>query len=269
MAIQREGLNGENLSALCSNLIALSGKYGKTERRVDGTLISNDEGYQAIMPALHDHLATKQSGIGIFIGSGGLFSLLPELLTDVNLVLDKNRAVLELNELIAKLIKESSSPNEVLQKLGAAYLRNRSPVLKNLDKTYDEIDVTAGFLKHESLQYGKYHWTHPSRFKLVQEFLRKKPIVNIAVDITNQDLGTAFNSIAQHYDLKIPFANFTNVHAWIRPIPMDFIKHWPFEPDAAILYSSHKDGLVGDWPKMYLVKSPEEYIFQTKMDATN
>lgn len=269
MILGEEGLNGEKPSALCSDLIALSGKYGKTERRVDGTLISNDEGYQVIMPRVYEHLATKRSGIGVFIGSGGLLSLHPDLPTDVNLVLDKNRAVLELNELIASLIKESSSPNEVLQKLGTSDLRNRNPVLKDLDKTYGEIDLTAGFLKHESRQYGKYHWTHPSRFKLVQESLRKKPIVSIAADITNRNLGTALSSVAQHYDLKIPFANFTNVHAWIRPMPMDFIRNWPFEPDAAILYSSHKDGLVGDWPKMYLAKSPEEYIFQTKMDATN
>ncbi len=48
---------------------------------------------------------------------------------------------------------------------------------------------------------------------------------------------------------------------------MEFIDDWPIVADAAILYSSHKGALLGDWPKMYLAKGPVEYILQTNADT--
>lgn len=267
MTIREPGLNGERRIALVSDLKSLSGKYGKIERRANGTMISNDEGYRSVIPGLKEHLANKQGGIGIFVGSGGLLSLLPDLPIDAALVLDMNPAVLELNEVVAKLVEGSASPDEVFQRLTDPDFRKQSQILRDIDEIYGDIDMTTGFLNKESREYGEYHWTHPSRFNQVKEALNRKPVVYVATNITDENFGSVLSKVAQQYGKEIPFANFTNVHAWIKPTTMDFIRNWPFEPDAAILYSSHKDGLVGDWPKMYLAKSPDEYIAQTKVDS--
>lgn len=266
MVTGEEGLKGEKLISLSSDLRAMSEKYGRIERKANGTLISNDEGYRVVIPKLKEHLANKRGGIGVVIGSGGFLSLLPELPVDTVLMLDVNPAVLEFNEVVARLVESSASPDEVFQRLANPDFRVQNQILKDIDEIYRYIDMVKGFLKKESREHGEYHWTHPSRFNLVKESLRRKPVAYVAANITSPEFGTALNSVATRYGEKIPFVNFTNVHAWIKPKTMDFIRKWPFEADAAVLYSSHKGGLVGDWPKMYLAIGPEEYIKQANKD---
>jgi hypothetical protein len=266
MSANLEGPNEEKLVALSSDLKELSGKYGKIERRVNGTLISNDEGYSIIMSKLREQLTTKKEGIGMVIGSGGLASLLPELPVDTVLMLDMNPAVLELNKVIFELIKSSESPDEVFRKLTDPAFRSRTQILKDIDSIYEDIDITTAYIRQESIQYGDQHWSNLSRFNLVKEALLKKPVVFIAADIANLEFGKALGVVSKKYNEKVSFVNFTNVHTWIKPTTMDFINEWPIEPDAAILYSSHKNALVGDWPKMYLAKNPREYIRETNED---
>lgn len=264
-----EGLNDEALSALHGDLKDLSGKYGKIERSVEGTLISNDEGYKDIVPELRERMANQHGGIGIFIGSGGLLSLLPDLPIDIALLLDKNPAVLEINEVIATLIEGSASPDEVLQRLASPDFRAQNQVLKDIDEFYGKIDIATAFIRKEAREYGEYHWSNPTRFMQVKEALRRKPVAYVATDITSRDFGTALSTIAQHYGERIPFANFTNVHSWIKPTGMDFIRSWPFQTEATVLYSSHRGARAGDWPKMYLAKSSEEYIGEVSKETQN
>jgi hypothetical protein len=266
MATDEERLSSEMLSALCGDLKSLSGKYGKSERRVDGTLISNDEGYVNIFPNLQEHLAETTGGIGIFVGSGGLLSLIPDTPINVAVVVDKNPAVFELTQVIAELIMESNTPGDVLQKLRDPNLNQKYPILREVDDSDGALDLIGKFIKKESREYGNFHWTHPERFNHVKDALRKKPVVYVAADITEEGFGTDLSETARAYGESITFANFTNVHSYIKPATMDFLNNWPFNNSAGIIYSSHKDTLVGDLPKMHLAKSLGEYIQETEVD---
>lgn len=262
MLAGQEGLSEEELIALTSDLQGLSGKYGTTEWRADGTIISNDEGFRKIVPNLKSRLSDKHGGIGLFVGSGGLLSMYPDLPIDTALVLDMNPAVLEFNELLAELIQASSFPDQVFQQLASPAFRARSRVLRERDVIYENHDNLIDFLRAEMREYGEWHWSHPARFAAVKEALRKKPIIHAAVDITNPNFGIALSDIAGSYGEQIAFANFSNVHAWIKGRGTDFVRNWPFQSDAAIVYGDEKH--VGHFPTMSLVKGPEEYIQQTK-----
>ena len=69
-----------------------------------GVLLSNDQGYRTVAPELHELLKNQRGGIGVFIGSGGLLSMLPELDVDMILAVDKNPLVVELNKLLAEKV---------------------------------------------------------------------------------------------------------------------------------------------------------------------
>jgi hypothetical protein len=264
-----EGSKNEIRTAFIADLQKLSGKFGPIERRLDGTLISNDEGYQNIASRLNEQLRPKKGGIGIFIGSGGLFSMLPDLPITTALVIDKNVAALEVKKIETDAIIESDSPEKALQRLIGSESRKQHIIFSEVDKLFEGVDLTTGFIKKEAQQYGEYHWSHSSRFNQVKDALREKTIIPIVANITNPHFGTSLNEIADRYNEKIIFSNFTNVHTWIKYIPMDFIRKWPFASDAAILYASHKDTLWGDWPKMHLAKTYEDYIAQSTADTTN
>lgn len=253
MVVSEEGLSGEKLSALTSELNRLSGKYGVIQESPDGYLVSNDEGYAEICSSVKDRLATKHGGIGVFVGAGGLLSLLPDLPVDVVVMIDLDPSVLKFNETLAKLITKSSTPETVLHQLSL----NEMPVrYRASSQLLDEAD-----------EYGEFHWTHPSRFPQVQHALRKKPIVYITADITNEGFGADFKCIAHTFNERIRFANLTNVHSYITPGTMDFLRSWVFEDDPTILYSSKKEVELGHFPRMFLVTNLQEYIQRAKTDV--
>ena len=259
-------MTSERLIALTSELGSLSEKYGFIHFNEHGTLISNDEGYLDIFPRLQNQLAKTHGGVGIVVGSGGVLSQLPELPVDCVIMLDVNRAVLEFNRLVAGLVADSSTENEVLGKLVQDDFIKRSGILKKI--SYFESDLSTGFLREEAIVYGDKHWTNPSRLGLVRDALKKKPIVYVAADITDPGFGNALTDTLAKYNEKITYVNFSNVHTWVVPTKRDFIKQWPLAHDPAILFSTSINALVGDYPRMQVAKRVKEYLNTVRLDFT-
>jgi hypothetical protein len=266
MTASEQGFGDESKLNLIDKLSGLSGKYGTIERKVNGTLITNDEGYVDVIPALKRSLSGKQGGLAVVVGSGGLLSLLPDLPVDTAIVLDINPAVLELNGVLAQLVQNSSSPNEVSQRLVDPDFQKQHQILSDLAGMYPHLDMLRAFLTKEAREYGEYHWSNPIRFNQVKESLKRKPITYIAADITDNNFGTAFDRVVQDCSEKITFANFTNVHDWIMPKSMAFLRGWPFDPDASILYADFKGRVVGDWPGAHLVEGLDKYLSSVKTE---
>ena len=253
-----EELSQEALYSMSSDLESLSNRFGSTERNVEGTLISNDEGFKEIIPGIKETIGDKEGGVGLFIGSGGAISLLPDLPIDISLIVDKNPAVLELNQLIASLIQEEESPESVIDKL-----RNpeTAQILEDINQVPGNLDLMMAYITHgEPNQFGEYHWTNPNRFNQVKKALREKPMIFVVADVTDDGFAEGLTATLTRYQEYIRFANFTNVHSWIRDRPMDFIRKWPLDTNATIVYSSNEGGLVGDSPKVRMTHSLEDYI---------
>lgn len=254
-------IEAERLRQTRVEFLVLSGRFGEIERRVDGTLISNDEGFAELIPSLQKTFERKpRKGVGLFVGSGGVPSLLPELPINIPLVVDKNKAVLELSELLSGLIVEEASPEAVLSKIRSAEIREKYPIINDIVSEFGNLDLIDGFLKKEGRQYGQFHWTNPQRFLAAQAALKERPLVHIAADITSPDFATALTEVSRKNGQPITFANFTNLHSWLKPRSMSFLKGFPIETDAPVAFASHKDLLVGDWPKAKIVGSVEKYI---------
>ena len=143
MPVGEEEIGVGKTASLTAGLEAISGKYGDLERRVDGTLVSNDEGYKNISGKLKEVLVGKQEEFALLIGSGGVLSILPDLPTNTVLVVDKNPAVLEYNQMVQTLVLESDSPEEVWEKLSGLNLEDRFQVVKDMrsEKYREEINL--------------------------------------------------------------------------------------------------------------------------------
>lgn len=252
MYSSEQGISGEMLYAFADELRGLSGKYGDIHESEDGYLISNDEGYAEVFPYIKEKLADKHGGVGLFVGGGGALSLLPDLPVDVVTMLDADRSVLGFNEALVNLIATSSSPERVLERLSTDELPQRYQVTSQLAQEADE--------------YGDFHWTNPARYPQVQDALKSKPIIFMAADLSDEEFATCFSDVVSRFNTKVSFANFTNVHSYIKNKPMDFLEDWPFDHDVTVLYSSKKDVELGHFPQMHVAEGIQDYIESTKLD---
>jgi len=255
---------GGNLSSLLEDLAALSSKYGRLIREASGGfLTSNDEGYRDIAPGVTESMTDKRGGLAVFIGAGGLLSILPELPVDAAVMIDRNSALLEFNKLLTELIIDSQDPHEVFARLYSKDVIDNNPVITEVMQKHGDLALPISFILGEQAVYGEHHWTRASRFELVKRSLKDKPLVAIEADLTDPYFNHDFSSTLKQHGLTIPFANFTNIHEWIK-LPMDFVRTWPFDDQPVILYSRYKGCGVHEWPKMNLARSVNEYVFQAE-----
>ncbi len=270
-----EEVSGEKQIALRSELTSLSGKHGNTKRRTDGTLISNDGGYINISPQLKERLAAKKGGVSLVIGSGGLLSMLPDLNSDINLVVDMNPAVLEVTQAIAELISQCETPEDVLAKFTDPETRDKYKILAELfdstvNKKLSEKPILIHYLelkiKKEARIYGRDHWTNPERFQQIKRVLEENSPLYLAANITNPDFRKELKDVLNKYGQNFNFINLSNVHAWIHE-PMDFIKDWLSDGNPTIIFSSALSSLVGDYPQFEIAKSLDSYLQTAQKDS--
>jgi hypothetical protein len=247
----------------------LSNTYGDIQERADSTLISNDEGIIELMPTLHEAVGNhSEDGIAIFVGSGGIESILPELDINTSVMLDINKSALELSKLISQCIVEGSSPEEVLRRIQSDEMITTHKILADIIESWGDKEAVGKFIAKEKVQYGNYHWTNSERFGLAQKALKEKPIIRIAADITNADFAQNFTAICEENGKEIVFANLTNVHAWLDKNKRDFLTRLPVADNASLIHSSFAGAKVGDWPKVRTAKTKEEYTEFALSDET-
>lgn len=241
-----------------AELEELSGKFGVFGEAKHTFTASNDKGYERISPELKRRLNWRTGGVAAIVGPGNLFSLLPDLNRGLVLSLDINPKVLEFNKLLAELIAQSDTPDEVLQKLTD---------VDQMDLERLKLIVRVGIpgvkqFKEEAEVMGADHWTNPERFKEVKRILLEKPIAYVAADVTNPDFIKALRSVITSYRSGITFANLTNIASYSTSVAP--VKDWPWGEHPVILHSRNEPPNLKDlW--MCLADTPEHYIREAKV----
>lgn len=226
--------------------------YMNSLLEVSGWVVTNDRGFTQIADQLHKLQSRKNSGIGLFIGAGGMLSMLPELNIDLVVLADTSRTVIEFNRTLTSLVEYARSPKQVVEFVS----------LPTNDPTYPEPDIIdlmelldvrikerpselGRLIEDEAVEYGEYHWTNPDRFRKVQHALGRVPIVWAWSEVSSQQFSSALNSVSDQSGLELTFVNFTNFHEWLditpgsRPVD-NFLPEWPIGQLAA-LYSLRTD----------------------------
>jgi hypothetical protein len=227
--------------------------------------ISNDEAFTELAPVLEARKKDRRGGIGLFIGSGGLLSMLPELGLDIAVTVDINQAILDFNRRLAEAVRDSESTAALLDMPSRMPDPRFSDDFEEFDKLMEDAGVTrrkptpvSEEIEKEAEEYGKYHWTQPSRLDSVRRALADTALLWVYSDVTSEDFKASINELASTTDQEITFANLTNVHRWLKfQCSMDFLREWPFAEHAQILFSRFEGR---KFLRMECAESLEDYV---------
>jgi hypothetical protein len=206
-------------------------------RRPEGFLISNDKGYAAIADEMIAAVPAEDGSVGLFVGSGGVLSMLPELPIDTAVMVDENPCVNELTGLLAQLIQAYDSPEEALGYLVSDEARTQNHVIGEFCELFGSLKMLFTALSDEAENYGRLHWTQPDRFTAIKAALETKNIITINSQLQDPTLATGLTQALQKHGQQLTFLNLTNVQYHITKESMDFLRTWPAHPNAVFMYS--------------------------------
>ncbi len=239
------------------------------EHRYSGHPVSNDYGYKHIAQELIARVSRVQRGLGFFIGSGGLVSMLPILKIDRPIVVDRDPVVLEVNRVMIDTIVSADTPKEAVQTITRQVEHGEHPAFANLSKPQRNwtLNELIDGIDREAEAYGKYHWTQKRRFPGAQTVLRERPPIWVNGNITSPDTMFFLKTAASQCGRPITFANLSNAHHWLPDqFDMGFMRHWPIVENATIVYSMADSRVSRIHPVMRFTDSVREYITHTRED---
>lgn len=224
-----------------------------------GWLVSNDQGYQSVALSLHRLQKSKDPGIGLFVGSGGLLSMLPDINIELAIMADASRSVVAFNRAVASTVEASSKPEQAIDFITSPTFRM---LLKEDGVRFKQSRREIGrMIEDEAAAYGGFHWTTTNRFTVVQRALGEIPIIWAWDEISSPQFSRALRNIFDETGRKLTFANFTNFHEWLSSIPESrepetFMREWLVGP-LATLHSLRTD------EQMRLSPSLDDYLTVT------
>jgi hypothetical protein len=247
--------------ALSAQIESLSGVFCEPVSEPISHLVTNDRGMDRVIPKVREHLRQRPpGGVGIFIGSAGLISLLPDLKLDAPVTVDRDPAVIEFNLRLNRAILAESRTLCTLSDQASVcrYVAGMLGKAKGgLNNAYGPSFLEETILA-EAERFGSEHWSNPQRITEVADALRNSEPTYVTADLTNPGFLKALSAICQKQDEQITFANLTNVHGWIDRSDMSFLRELSFSSDSLIMFSVDVNE---DAPlEARLAYSLEEYI---------
>lgn len=239
----------------------LGGDY----RNFDTHLFCNETGGEKMVPALKRQRNEVPGGTGLVIGSGSLFSLLPELQLDKVFVVDANSAVLDFSQFIGNLILKNNTPDQVVRALTTD--ADKYPLLQEVKNSGVSMRYLSNFqLQEEAINFGRFHWTNKNRFTTVQSVLQTTEINYLQANITPPFFVPVLRELLGKDNQEITYLNLSNVHEWLKT--MEFIRGWPLHNAATIQYASHEgvEAVYPSFPHIRIAKSLEDYSTACKND---
>lgn len=205
-------------------------------------LVSNDAGYQDIEYVMKRLNGRTEDRMALFVGAGGMLSLLPEIRPAFPIQVDKNPAVTYFNQLLAELIGISDSPSEVIEKLEVIEAQSRGSFLMGIGAKGGANPGMYHDIEEEARVYGQDHWTNPGRFLIVKQMLADAPPTFVSADVANLNFSDALGRLTTDLGSEIGFANLTNVHHWLfrgGENMADIVRDYPMGEDGLVLYSDY------------------------------
>lgn len=178
---------------------------------------SNERGVQSVIEALRTrpisycHPSTIR--VGVLIGESNMFSMLPELRKqcDVIVIADINSYLLAEMRTVLQLLNDAKDPQdfERLYQSRSRQLSDEAP------------SQTIQNLQMRRLELGGYHFLYShNRFFTCQRAAHELTfafVQTIFFDLTNRD---AFFKVFSEHQASISFFNFTNLHEWDSPVSL-------------------------------------------------
>lgn len=224
---------------------------------------------EAAISVAKTKLNEKRNLIGLCIGAGGMFSILPEADFDTFLLVDQNAAVVNFNKLLGKLLR--SEIKDPLKYLLTRILQREDCPETMINELREErmYAIIKLLLEEDEQRLGRFHWSKPQRRSIVRERLQETAIGYILADITAEKFGQVLAETLARQGRTIDFLNLTNVHEdnWING-DMAFLRKWPISPNAVVMFSSHKQVGPNHYPKSEIVFSLDEYLKRVNEDRS-
>ncbi len=249
-------------------LTQLGGLSEKTRRNKDpyGHLFCNEAGLSLSVPLLERRRQEAQGGIGLVIGTGGIFSLLPSLGLDGVIMVDINPAVLEFSQHVGEAIKNTQTPWQAEGVIFDYDSPGNFPAQMNIKNR--ELYVHSFFetkFTDEVRNFGKYHWRNLGRFPLAKKKTEETPIVYVTADVTNPLFGQRLGNALSHFGQTLSYVNFSNIHHF--PKSLDFVDNLPVQESTTIQFSSFEGVAIEmDCPRVHIAASMEDYKARTSKD---
>jgi len=206
-----------------------------------GYITCNEAVTPDFLKKLTEKRGQKPGGVGLAIGSGGTFSLLPFLGLDGMILVDINPAVLGFTQFVGDCISQAQSPEHAKEII----LNDLPPELHELDpESYLHISpsistIAALKLQREARLFGDIHWSNPEAFPRVQEAIAATNVTYANRSIVSSYFYSELNTVLGQTEQPLTYVNFSNVHHWLSSTRPFATLERIADPDAAIQYSVH------------------------------
>lgn len=231
----------------------------------------NERGVSAVIPTIAEKRAQAKGGIGLVVGTGGIFSLLPSLDLDGVIMVDKNPSVLRFSRFLADTIREAQTPLEVEQAVASftetdyftQWMQNRTFSISDRDfssRRHFAIYLERT-LRSEKRYFADVHWSNSDRFKKAQETLQRTPIIFTNADLNNPTFTGSVADILGTYNAPLSYLNLTNAHVHPWRVSLEALDLLPITDQTTIQYSDFYDPTGGTIEQLHMMVAPsfDEY----------
>ncbi len=196
---------------------------------------TNDPNYKKSLAAAKAYLQSSGDAfprVGLVVGTGGLFSAMPELPIDIWFVVDKNDFVIEWMKRAKRVLRNSTTLEEYTREI---YHNEEFYQIRHLSPKVAQIS-----LKWERESLGEFHFTfNEDRFRKAREALLRTVVVESSVDLASLSPISALAEVFRKRRWNIPFANLTNVYEH-SPLVSATLQLLPFKEQAFLKWSEYR-----------------------------
>lgn len=226
----------------------------------------NERGLNAVLPTIVAKRAQAKGGIGLVVGTGGIFSLLPSLDLEGVIMIDKNPSVLRFSKFLADAVMQAQTPLEVEEAVTSftetdyftQWMQNRtfSISTRNVSSRRHFATYLEGTLASEKRYFEDAHWSNPDRFRQAQEALLRTPIIFINVDLNDPTFTGSIADILGTYNSPLSYLNLTNAHAYPWRVSLEALDLLPITDQTTIQYSDFYDPTGKTIEQLYMMVAP-------------
>ena len=211
----------------------------------------NEKMLSTVVPTIAEKRAQAPGGIGLIIGTGGIFSLLPSLDLEGVIMVDKNPSVLRFSRFLADTIREAQTPLEVEEAVTSftetdyftQWMQNRtfSIATRDVSSRRHFAIYLERTLDSEKRYFADVHWSNPDRFREAQETLQHTPIIFINADLNDSTFTGSVADILGTYNAPLSYVNLTNAHVHPWKVSLEALDMLPITDQTTIQYSDYYD----------------------------
>jgi len=206
----------------------------KPEVSSSGNVFTNDDGLGDVVENLH-HLdvVSAKPRVGIVIGGGAIFSCLPEIPSDIIVMIDRDPFVGKWINTSAEIFRQENSPEgykrRIFSQQNPLYVQKTSAGNIPLEQDFGA----------EQRYLGKKHFlSSEERYQECKHVFAAKKMIATTFDISDIAAMAKLKDALISAESEIAFANLTNVWEFTGNQLAGALRLLPFHPEAIFIHSS-------------------------------